>query len=166
MVTTISLEFSVQTFLFMQLFNNHIQIQYWLNTCVQPIIEQLSFEIYLKMIHANDCFGKANFNSVKSSCGGTAKIQISVNRILHNKWAWTAQATDPGNLPGCLFYSQWNRIANIYASYPARPICSRWSRSVTNGISHRLMLFWRARLSWENSWWGTSTPLLLLLTDS
>lgn len=86
-----------------------------------PTIEQLSFQICLKMIHANDCFGKADLISAKSSCGDTAKIPISVNRISHKNWVWTAQAPDPGNLPGCLFYSEWNRIANIYASYPARP---------------------------------------------
>lgn len=52
----------------------------WWST-VQPMIEQLSIKTYLKMIYANDCFGKANLISTKSSCGVTAEILISVYRI-------------------------------------------------------------------------------------
>ncbi len=35
---------------------------------------------------------------------------------------------------------------------------SQWSWCVTNGISHSLPLFWWARLSWENNWWGKASP--------
>ncbi len=40
--------------------------------------EQLSIKTNLKMIYANDCFGKANLISAKSSCGVAADILISV----------------------------------------------------------------------------------------
>lgn len=49
-----------------------------INSCVQPMIEQLSIKTFLKMIYANNCFGKANLISTKSSCGVTAEILISV----------------------------------------------------------------------------------------
>jgi len=80
------------------------------------------FSLYSK----RDWFAKANLISTKPSCGVTAEILISVYKIWHRKWAWTA--ANPGNLPGCLLYSQWNRLANVYASYPARPIVPSGAR--------------------------------------
>lgn len=130
------------------------------------MIELLSWKIYLKLIHANDCFGKADLISTKSSCGVIAKIPISVNRISQKKRVWTAQAPDPRNLPGCLFYFEWNRIANIYGSYSARP-------TAPSGAGVSLMEYLTDWCSFDEQGSaerivdeGTSIPLLLLLTDS
>lgn len=138
---------------------------FWWST-VQPMVGQLSIKTYLKGIYANDCFGKANFISTKSSCGVTAEILISAYRIWHRKWVWTAQASDPRNLPGCLLYSEWNRMANVHASYPARP-------SVPSGAGVSLMEYLTA---WRSSDEPGSAeritdgvrpvPLLVLLPDS
>lgn len=126
------------------------------------MIEQLSTKTYLKLIYANNCFGKANLISTKSSCGVTAEILISVYRIWHRMRVWTEQAADPGNLPGCLLYCAWNRMANVYASYPARPSTPGRARvSLMKNLT--AWLLWRARLSW-GKWCGTVSPTHWQLT--
>lgn len=114
--------------------------------------EQLSIKTNLKMIYANDCFGKANLISTKSLCGVTAEILISAYRIWHRKWVWSQKSSRLF----VVFWMKQNGKRLCFISSKAQH--SQWSQCVTNGISHSLTLFWRARLSWENYWWGKASP--------